>query len=158
MTDSACKPALRSALRAVIRSSRSPEQPATSANAQRDRGHLWNQPCGAPGSTQKTAADGRKPHQVAVALDQLGRPSITDLERLRSREKRPESRANTRPARFGRNDNCGFSVQATAARFRARCAWWPVADRFAPPAPFTLRPIKLRNPPGNSLFLQVARR
>ena len=48
MTDSACKPALRSALRAVIRSSRSPEQPATPANAQHDRRHRWNRLCGAP--------------------------------------------------------------------------------------------------------------
>ena len=83
-----------------------------------------------PKKLQLTAASRTK---SLSRLNKLGRPSITDLGRLRSREKRPESRANTRPARFGRNDNCGFSVQATAARLRARCAWRPVADRFAPP-------------------------
>ena len=113
---------------AISRATRDPGKRSTRQTAPLEPA-LWRP----PRSTQETAADGRKPHQVAVALEQLGRPSITDLGRLRSREKRPESRANTRPAPFGRNDNCGFSVQATAARLRARCAWRPVADRFAPP-------------------------
>jgi hypothetical protein len=58
--------------------------------------------------TQRTAVDGRKTHQVAVAIEQFRRRSITDLELLRSRESRPESRANTRSALFGSHDNRGF--------------------------------------------------
>ena len=56
----------------------------------------------------KTAVDGRNTHQVAVATEQFERRSITGLELLRSRENCPESRANTRSALFGSNDNCGF--------------------------------------------------
>jgi hypothetical protein len=58
----------------------------------------------------KTAVDGRKTHQVAVATEQFERRSITGLELLRSRGNCPESRANTRSALFGSNDNCGFQV------------------------------------------------
>ncbi|MFN9031329.1 MAG: hypothetical protein ACK54C_02860, partial [Betaproteobacteria bacterium] len=57
--------------------------------------------------TLKTAVDGRKAHQVAVATEQFERRSITGLELLRSRGNCPESRANTRSALFGSNDNCG---------------------------------------------------
>jgi hypothetical protein len=56
----------------------------------------------------KTAVDGRKTHQVAVAIEQFKRRSSTDLELLRSRENHPESRANTRSAPFGSHDNGGF--------------------------------------------------
>jgi hypothetical protein len=56
----------------------------------------------------KTAVDGRKTHQVAVATEQFEQRSITGLELLRSRGNCPESRANTRSALFGSNDNCGF--------------------------------------------------
>ncbi|MCA3219826.1 MAG: hypothetical protein ING59_14990 [Burkholderiales bacterium] len=56
----------------------------------------------------KTAVDGRKTHQVAVATEQFERRSITGLELLRSRGNCPENRANTRSALFGSNDNCGF--------------------------------------------------
>jgi hypothetical protein len=56
----------------------------------------------------KTAVDGRKTHQVAVAIEQFKRRSSTDLELLRSRKNRPESRANTRSALFGSHDNCSF--------------------------------------------------
>ena len=56
----------------------------------------------------KTAVDGRKTPQVAVEIEQFERRSRTDLELLRSRENRPESRANTRSALFGSHDNCGF--------------------------------------------------
>jgi hypothetical protein len=58
--------------------------------------------------TLRTAVDGRKTHQVAVATEQFERRSITGLELLRSRENCPESRANSRSALFGSNDNCGF--------------------------------------------------
>jgi multidrug resistance efflux pump len=60
------------------------------------------------GLNLKTAVDGRETHQVAVATEQFERRSITGLELLRSRENCPESRANTRSALFGSNDNCGF--------------------------------------------------
>ncbi|MFN9028899.1 MAG: hypothetical protein ACK5XM_01465 [Betaproteobacteria bacterium] len=60
------------------------------------------------GLNLKTAVDGRKTHQVAVATEQFERRSITGLELLRSRENCAESRANTRSALFGSNDNCGF--------------------------------------------------
>jgi hypothetical protein len=63
--------------------------------------------------TLKTAIDGRKTHQVAVATEQFERRSITGLELLRSRENCPESRANTRSALFGSNDNCGFWVHSS---------------------------------------------
>jgi hypothetical protein len=56
----------------------------------------------------KTAVDRRKTRQVAVAIEQFERRSITGLELLRRRENCPESRANTRSALFGSNDNCGF--------------------------------------------------
>ena len=56
----------------------------------------------------KTAVDGRKTPQFAVEIEQFERRSLTDLELLRSRENRPESRANTRSALFGSHDNCGF--------------------------------------------------
>jgi hypothetical protein len=56
----------------------------------------------------KTAVDGRKTHQVAVAIEQFELLSSADLELLRRRESRPESLANTRSALFGSHDNCGF--------------------------------------------------
>ncbi|MFO0145010.1 MAG: hypothetical protein ACK54C_06750, partial [Betaproteobacteria bacterium] len=58
--------------------------------------------------TLKTAVDGRKTHQVAVATEQFERRSITGLQLLRSRGNCPESRANTRSALFGSNDNRSF--------------------------------------------------
>ncbi|MCA3218933.1 MAG: hypothetical protein ING59_10350 [Burkholderiales bacterium] len=63
---------------------------------------------GQPEINLKTAVDGRKTHQVAVATEQIERRSITGLELPRRRGNCPESRANTRSALFGSNDNCGF--------------------------------------------------
>jgi hypothetical protein len=42
------------------------------------------------------------------------------LELLRSRENRPESRANTRSALLGSNDNCGFLAQLPADAYGHR--------------------------------------
>jgi hypothetical protein len=73
----------------------------------------------------KTAVDGRKTPQVAVEIEQFERRSLADLELHRSRENRPESRANTRSALFGSHDNCGFLAEGTAGlrRSGSRRAW-----------------------------------
>ncbi|MFN9029010.1 MAG: hypothetical protein ACK5XM_02050, partial [Betaproteobacteria bacterium] len=68
------------------------------------------------------------------ALEQSKRRSITDLELLRSCGNHPESRANTRSARFHSNDNCAFRMkkgQRAALPISSPCAARMVARKAA---------------------------